>query len=69
MKPHNEDDVSLDQLCWMAREGQLLGPAPAPIADPLLSSNLYGPTMRSVQMERVEVVERDAEGNVLWKSC
>jgi hypothetical protein len=54
-------EVSILDIEWMARKGELLGPSPAPVDDPDFSSHLYGPSMKTVQMERVNVVYEDGE--------
>lgn len=63
-----QNELSFDQLCWMARTGELLAPGPRPLDDNELSSHLFGPSMKTVQLERVEVIERDDEGRVTWHS-
>jgi hypothetical protein len=62
------NEVSLDSITWMARSGELLGPSPTPVDDPALSSRLYGPAMKTVQLERVEVNELDEHGRVIWSA-
>ncbi len=52
----------------MARNGELRPPCPVPLDDKLLSSRLYGPQMKTVQMERIEVIELDENGRVIWSA-
>jgi hypothetical protein len=61
-------ELNLDDVCWMARRGELLPPSPTPVDDPRVSSHLYGPCMKTVQLERIEVVEFDEYGNVVWEA-
>lgn len=56
--------LSLLDLEWMARRGELLGPHPTRVDDGRLSSRLYGPALKTVQLERVEVkILRSSEEN------
>jgi hypothetical protein len=51
-----EREVSIYDIEWMARKGQLLKPRPLTIDHGDVSSHLFGPVMRATQMERVNVV-------------
>jgi len=61
-------ELSLSDVCWMARCGELRPPSPVPLDDPLLSSTLGGPCMKTVQMERIEVIELDEDGREIWSA-
>jgi len=58
----------MNDIQWMARCGELLPPRPTPSNDPDLNSHLFGPSLRTVQMERIEVIELDEDGRVVWRT-
>lgn len=45
----------------MARRGELLPPGPTPCDDPDITSHLYGPMTKTVQLERIRVEVVDGE--------
>jgi hypothetical protein len=61
-------EVSIKDVCWMARNDELLRARPIELDDPELSSHLYGPAMRVTQNERIEVIELDEDGRVMWRA-
>lgn len=50
---------------WMARKGELLEPRPLRVDDPLLSSHLFGPAMKTVQLERINVITNGEDEYVI----
>ena len=60
--------VTIDDVCWMARREELLPQSIKPLDHPSLSSYLYGPCMQTRQMERIEVIELDEDGRVVWRA-
>lgn len=54
------EELTGSELEWMARKGELLKPRPIPVEDDECSSTLYGPQMRTVQLERVELIMLDS---------
>src|SRR5262245_10725585 len=50
-------ELSILDVQWMARRGELLPSRPIEVDDRNLSSHLFGPKMKTVQMERIEVLE------------
>lgn len=49
-------ELSASDIEWMARRGELLTPRPTPVDDPSVTSHLYGPALKTVQYERVNVI-------------
>ena len=60
--------VTIDDICWMARKEELMPQSIVALDSPLLSSTLYGPCMRTTQMERIEVIELDEDGREIWSA-